>query len=128
MRTLSYIELPLTNDSRQVFTVDAVIDGIALHARVEIRYMSALDQWVISIWDNATSVLLVNQVPLICSYGELNDLLLPFRHIRDGAGIGSLFVLRNTDEPSTTNPAKGNLTEFQVLFGDTFVPELEEST
>ena len=127
MRTLSYIELPLTNDSRQVFIVDVVIDGIALHTRVEIRYMSALDQWVISIWDNATSVLLVNQVPLICSYGELNDLLLPFRYIRDGIGVGSLFVLRNTDEPSTENPAKENLTEFQVLWGDTFVPDLEES-
>ncbi len=123
MRTLSYIELPLTSDPRQVFTVDVVIDGIALHARVEIRYLSALDLWVISIRDNATSVLLVNQVPLICSYGELNDLLLPFRYIRDGAGIGSLFVLRNTDEPSTTNPAKGNLTEFQILFGDTLRPD-----
>ena len=127
MRTLFYTELPLTNDPRQVFTVDVVIDGIALHARMEIRYLSALDQWVIFIWDNATSVLLVNQVPLICSYGELNDLLLPFRYIRDGAGVGSMFVLRNTDEPSTVNPAKGNLTEFQVLFGDTFVPDLEES-
>ena len=128
MRTLSYIELPLTNDFRQVFTVDVTIDGDALHARVELRYLSAPDQWVISIWDNATSVLLANQVPLICSYGELNDLLLPFRYIRDGAGVGSMFVLRNTDEPSTVNPAKGNLTEFQVLFGDTFVPDLEEST
>ena len=127
MRTLSYIELPLTNDPRQVFTVDVTIDGAALHARVELRYLSAPVQWVISIWDNAASVLLVNQVPLICSYGELNDLLLPFRYIRDGAGIGSLFVLRNTDEPSTVNPAKGNLTEFQIFFGDTFVPDLEES-
>ena len=127
MRTLSYIELPLTNDSRQVFTVDVTIDGAALHARVELRYLSAPDQWVISVWDNAASVLMVNQVPLICSYGELNDLLLPFRYIRDGAGIGSLFVLRNTDEPSTLNPAKENLTEFQVLWGDTFVPDLEES-
>ena len=123
MRTLSYIELPLTNDPRQVFTVDVTIDGAALHARVELRYLSAPDQWVISIWDNAASVLLVNQVPLICSYGEMNDLLLPVRYIRDGAGIGSLFVLRNTDEPSTVNPAKGNLTEFQILFGDTFLPE-----
>ena len=127
MRTLSYIELPLTNDFRQVFTVDVTIDGDALHARVELRYLSAPDQWVISIWDNATSVLLANQVPLICSYEELNDLFLPFRYIRDGAGIGSLFVLRNTDEPSTVNPAKGNLTEFQVLWGDTFIPDLEES-
>ncbi len=123
MRTLFYTELPLTNDPRQVFTVDVTIDGAALHARVELRYLSAPDLWVISVWDNAASVLLVNQVPLICSYGELNDVLLPFRYVRDGAGIGSLFVLRNTDEPSTVNPAKGNLTEFLLLFGDTFSME-----
>ncbi len=128
MRTLSYTELPLTNDPRQVFTVDVTIDGAALHARVELRYLSALNLWVISIWDNAASVLLVNQVPLICSYGELNDLFLPFRYIQGGAGIGSLFVLRNTDEPSTVNPAKGNLTEFQVLFGDTFRLDPEEAS
>ena len=123
MRSLSYIELPLTNDPRQVFTVDVTIDGVALHARIELRYLSAPDLWVISVWDNAASVLLVNQIPLICSYGELNDLFLPFRYTRDGAGIGSLFVLRNTDEPSTVNPAKGNLTEFQILFGDTLRPD-----
>ena len=122
MRTLSYTELPRTNDPRQVFTVDLTIDGVALHARVELRYLSATDRWVISIWDNASSVLLINQVPLVCSYGELNDLFLPFRHLRDGAGIGSLFVLRNTDEPSTLDPAKGNLTEFILLFGDTLSP------
>ena len=119
MRTLSYTELPRTNDPRQVFTVDLTIDGVALHARVELRYLSATDRWVISIWDNASSVLLINQVPLVCSYGKLNDLFLPFRQLRDGAGLGSLFVLRNTDCPSSENPTKGNLTEFVTLWGDT---------
>ena len=126
-RILTYAVIPMTEDPYQVMTLDLTIDGAAFHARVELRYLSAPDQWVISVWDNAASVLMVNQVPLICSYGELNDLLLPFRYIRDGAGIGSLFVLRNTDEPSTLNPAKENLTEFQVLWGDTFVPDQEES-
>ena len=50
----------------------------------------------------------------------MNDLLLPFRYLREGQGLGSLFVIRDTDEPSTTDPAKGNLTEFRVLFGDTY--------
>ena len=120
MRTLSYTELPRTNDPRQVFTVDVTVDGVAFHARVELRYLSAPDRWVISIWDHASSVLLVNQIPLVCSYGELNDLLLPYRYIRDGAGIGSLFVLRNKDDSAARDPAKGNLTEFQLLWGDTF--------
>ena len=127
MRTLSYTELPRTNDPRQVFTVDVTVDSVALHARVELRYLSAPDRWVISIWDNASSVLLINQVPLVCSYGELNDLLLPFRQLRDGAGLGSLFVLRNTDEPSTADPSKGSLTEFVVLWGDQFSLDMVET-
>ena len=128
MGTLSYTELPRTNDPRQVFTVDVSVDGTAFHARVELRYLSAPDCWVISIWDNASSELLINQVPLACSYGELNDLLLPFRHLREGVGIGSLFVLRNRDELSALNPQKNNLTAFSIIWGDTFRPdEWEES-
>ena len=104
MRHLSYIELPLTEDPRQVFTTDLTIDGTAFHARIELRHLSAPDQWVISIWDNASSELLVNQIPLISSGANLvNDLLLPFRYLRNGAGIGSLFVLRNTDDTSFQN-------------------------
>ena len=120
MLQLSYIELPLTENPRQVFTVDLTIDGIAFHARVEIRYLSASERWVISIWDNASSQLLVNQIPLVCSYGMLNDLLVPFRHLRNGAGLGSLFVLRNTDCSSSEDPAEGNLMGLVILWGDTF--------
>ena len=114
-----YYILPLSGDPRQVFTLDMSIDGVAFHARVEIRYLPAPDVWVISVLDNSSGELLVNQIPLICSYGEVNDLFRPFRHLRNGQGMGSLFVIRNTDEPSTPDPAKGNLTEFRVLFGRT---------
>ena len=127
MYSFSYTVLPRTNDPRQVFTVDLTVDGMALHARVELRYLSAPDRWVISVRDNASSMLLVNQIPLVCSYGELNDLFLPFRHLRDGAGLGSLFVLRDTDEPSSADPAKDNLTEFVMLWGDTLRLDTEET-
>ena len=118
---MNYFILPLTDDPRQVFTLDLTIDGIAFHARVEIRHLWAPDGWVISVWDNSTGELLVNQIPLICSYGEINDLFRPFRSLREGQGMGSLFVIRNVDEPSTPDPAEGNLTEFKVLFGDTLL-------
>lgn len=115
-----YSLLPITNAPRQVFTLDLRIDGTAFHARVEIRYLTAPNIWVLSVWDNSSGELLVNQIPLICSYGQVNDLFRPFRHLRQGQGMGSLFVLRNTDEPKTQDPAKGNLTEFRILFGDTY--------
>ena len=115
-----YYILPITEDPRQVFTMDLTIDGDPFHARVEIRYLPAPDCWVISIRDDSSGELLVNQIPLICSRGEINDLFRPFRHLREGKGIGSLFVIRDTGEPPMPDPAKGNLTEFRVLFGDTY--------
>ena len=112
--------LPLTLDPWQVMTLDLTIDGEAFHAQAELRYLPAPDQWVVTIRDHSTGDLLVNMIPLICSYGEVNDLLLPFRHLRDGKGLGSLFCLRGTDEPSTPDPSKDNLVEFQVIWGDTY--------
>ena len=100
--------------------MDLTIGGDPFHARVEIRYLPAPDQWFVSIRDHASSELLVNMIPLICSYGEVNDLLLPFRYLRDGRGLGSLFCLKGTDEPSTPDPTGNNLTEFQVVFSDTY--------
>ena len=113
-----YYVLPLTEDARQVFTLDMTIDGVSFYARVEIRYLPAPDQWVISVWDNSSGELLVNQIPLICSYGQVNDLFRSFRHLREGRGMGTLIVIRNTDEPRTPDPAEGNLTEFRVFVGD----------
>lgn len=111
--------IPLTDDPRQVMTLDLTLDGDPFHARIEVRCLPAPDLWVLSLWDNANGELLLNQIPLICSYGEINDLAAPFRHLRDGKGVGSLFVIRATDEPTSENPGKSNLTQFKILLGDT---------
>ncbi len=108
----------MVSDPWQVCTVDLTIDDEVFHAQVELRYLPAPDQWVVSIWDHATGDLLVNMIPLICSYGEVNDLLLSFRHLREGKGLGSLICLRGTDESSTPDPTENNLTDFQLLWGD----------
>ena len=112
--------LALTLDPWQVMTLDVVLDGEEFHAQVEIRYLPAPDQWVVSIWDHSSSELLVNMIPLVCSYGEVNDLLAPFRFLRGGKGLGSLICLRGTDEPSTKDPTGTNLNEFQLLWSDTY--------
>ena len=112
------IKLPLNDSARQVMTIDIVIDGYTLHAKLEVRYLSAPDIWVLSIWDHSDGTLLVNQISLVCSYGEINDLLGSYKHIRKGRGIGSLYVLRAVDEPSSADPSAGNLNQFQILWGD----------
>ncbi len=117
---MTYTVLPLTEDPWQVFTLDLAIDGEEFHAQVDLRYLPAPDQWFLTLRDHSSGELLANSLPLICSRTELNDLLSPFRHLREGKGLGSLFVLRAMDETTTPDPAAGNLTEFQVLLGDTF--------
>ena len=111
--------LPLTLDPWQVMTLDVVIDGEEFHAQVELRYLPGSEQWVVSIWDHSSSEMLVNMIPLICSYEEINDLLAPFRFLRDGKGLGSMICLRAIDEPSTADPTGTNLSEFQVVWTDT---------
>lgn len=111
--------LPLSSDPWQVLTLDLEIDGEPFHVQAEIRYLPAPDRWYLSLRDHAAGELLVNMIPLVCSYGEANDLLRPFRHLREGKGLGTLLCLRGTDEPSTLDPAEGNLTEFQVIISDT---------
>ena len=112
--------LPLTLDTWQVMTLDVMIDGEEFHAQTEIRYLPAPDQWVVSIWDHSSGELLVNMIPLVCSYEEVNDLLAPFRFLRGGKGLGSLICLRGTDEPSTQDPTGTNLNEFQLIWTDTY--------
>lgn len=117
---MTYHILPVSSEPRHVFLLDLFPDGLPLHARVELRYLPAPDCWVLSIWDDAAGELLINQIPLKCSYGQINDLLAPFRYLRQGRGLGSLFVLKNTDAPEPPDPASENLSQFLVLWGDTF--------
>ncbi len=112
--------LPLTLDPWQVMTLDLKIDGEEFHSQVELRYLPAAEQWFVSIWDHSSSELLVNMIPLICSYGQVNDLLLPYRHLRDGKGLGTLVCLRGTEEPTSVDPSEKNLTDFIVAWGDTY--------
>ena len=110
--------LPLTSSPRQVMTLNVTLDGQPMQAQIEIRYLPAPDQWFFSLWDHGTGELLVNMIPLICSRGEVNDLLLPFRHLREGKGVGSLICLRAGEETAKPDPAWESLREFELIWSD----------
>ena len=110
--------LPLSDDPRQVMTLNVTLDGQPMQAQVEIRYLPAPDQWFFSLRDHATGEMLVNMIPLICSRGEVNDLLLPFRHLRQGKGVGSLICLRAGEGTAKPDPAWESLREFELIWSD----------
>ena len=117
---MDYVILQPADDPFQSFYLPASPDGHAFQARLDLRYLTAPDRWVLSISDAVTAELYVNHIPVICSYETLNDLLLPFRYLFQGSGIGSFFCLKGTDRPSTRDPSRNNLNEFQLLWGDRY--------
>ena len=119
MMNKTFYLLPLSSAPWQVFTLDLAVDGEPFQAQFEFRWLPAPGRWFLSLRDHSTGELLVNMIPLLCTRGEVNDLFLPFRHLREGRGPGSLFCLRGTGEAGAADPPEKNLTEYQVLFGDT---------
>ena len=115
---MDYQILPASDDPCQVFFLPASPDGHAFQAKIELRFLDAAGLWFLSIRDAVTGALYVNQIPVICSYETLNDLLFPFRWLFQGSGIGSLFCVKGVDQPSSVNPGRHNLKEFMLLWGD----------
>ena len=115
---MDYLILPTKSEPYQVFYLAASPDGHAFQARVELRWLPAPGLWFLSIADAISGEVYVNQIPVICSYEVLNDLLYPFRWLFRGSGIGSLFCLKAVDAPSTPDPSRDNLSDFILLWGD----------
>ena len=105
-------------DPWQVFCLPAGPDGHAFQARVDLRFLPGPGRWCLSVSDAMIGQVYVNSVPVICSYGEINDLLFPFRFLFQGAGIGSFFCLKAVDAPDTPDPARHNLGSFRLVWAD----------
>ena len=118
---MDYFILPFSGEPYQIMYLPVSPEGRAFQAKVELRFLEGAGLWFLSVSDAVTGVSYVNQIPLVCSYEELNDLLFPFRWLFQGRGIGSLFCLKAVDAPASVNPGKDNLKEFQVLWGDRWV-------
>ena len=115
---MDYIILPTTADPYQVMYLPASPDDHAFQAKIELRWLGAPGFWFLSISDAVTGAVYVNQIPVICSYEYLNDLLYPFRWLFQGSGIGSLFCVKSVDTPSSIDPGESSLNEFYLLWGN----------
>ena len=82
----------------------------------ELRYLFRTDKWYVSLFDAQTGAPLCTYIPLVSSTIQLNNLLEPFSY----KNLGWLACIPIVDEPSTENPSKNNLSEFAIVWGDSF--------
>ena len=137
---MEYVIFQTTEEPYQVFYLPASPDGHAFSAKVELRFLPGASVWVVSISDAVTGQVYVPFVPIRCSYGEINDLLFPFRFLFQGSGIGSMFCLKpgvkrkgtvlfpsadaetnRAVPPFHADPERENLREFLILWGDRYI-------
>ena len=104
---------------RQTIITNIVMDNEARSVRFEFRYLDAAKHWTVSMLDASTDEILCLNVPVVSSYTDLNDLLLPFRYKR----IGSIACVPITDSPSSVDPQFENVGEFAIAWGDDFASE-----
>jgi len=106
---------PIEDSLYQSIIVTLPIGDEGVRVDFELRYMEKTDLWYMTVTDLQTKESYLRYVPLIASYnGKLNNLWLPFSHKR----IGDLVCVPLSDNPSTENPSKDNLSEFAIVWGD----------
>lgn len=105
---------PIEDSQHQSLSMDLQVGKETLRVELELIYMEKTDLWYMNLTDLQTEQSYLRMVPLLASYGEINNLWKPFAH----KNIGMLYCYPATDEPSTQNPSKDNLNEFVIVWGD----------
>ena len=105
---------PIEDSLYQGLNMDLQIGNETKRVSLELLYMEIIDTWVMSLFDLQTKEAYFRSVPLLASYGKINNLWEPFSH----KGIGIFYCVPKTDTPSTENPSKDNLSEFYLIWGD----------
>ena len=120
MIAMEYTILPVGAAPFQTITLPASPNNHPFLSRLSLRYLPAPGRWFLTISDAVSGAVYANHIPLVCSYGEINDLLAPFAYLFQGSGLGSLFVLKAVEAPSSSDPGENNLSEFYIIWGDTW--------
>ena len=109
------VTIPLHPDLlNQTLILSLSPDNMPFRLTLNLRFHESPEKWFLSLSDPAAGKLLVNSVPIVSSMTAINDFLTPFRHLVPG----SLFLISNTKNPSSPDPGKTNLSEFDLVWMD----------
>lgn len=107
--------VPLTNNPDQTYKITIPVDGKNLKLKLRVRFNTAANYWVMSIYDAASNRLILDAIPLLTGGYPAGDLLGQYRYL----GLGSATII-NAGNSTMDSPDSSNLgTDFLLLWGDT---------
>ena len=106
---------PIKDSLYQDLTLNLTIGKETKRVILELRYLEKTDRWYVSMFDAQRDHTYFMNIPLLAStLVKVNDLFAPFSHKR----IGMLGCFPNTDNVTTENPSKDNLSDFIIVCSD----------
>ena len=102
------------NYTNQSILITLEVKEIAKYVRFDIVYHENTKKWYLSLYDMTEEFYYCTNIPLVASYGYVNDLFAPYAY----KDIGMLVCVPAVDNPSTPDPSEGNLKEFNLVWGE----------
>lgn len=112
---MSFKIIPLTSNPDQSFKITIPVDGINLKLKLRVRFNTAANYWVMSIYDAASNSLILESIPLLAGAYPAGDLLGQYKYLK----LGSATII-NVGNSTMDSPDSTNLgTDFLLAWGDT---------
>ena len=111
---MAWQEIPLRPIYDQVFNVTVSVNSVNVPLIMHLRYNTEGEFWHIDISDGRTGEMLVSHIPLVTGEYPAADRLGQLQHL----GIGSMIILKDTEETETDIPGLDDLgTDFLLIWG-----------
>ena len=111
---MSWQYIPLRPIPDQEFSVTVTVNEENIPIILHLRYNTEGEFWRMDIMNGRTGEMLISNVPLVTGEYPAADRLAQFRHL----GIGSVLVLKNTEETVADIPGLDDLgTDFLLIWG-----------
>lgn len=97
----------------QPFSSTITIGNEARRVRFDFDYHSYTEKWYVGLYDMLEEKYYCSNIPVVASYGVINDLFAPYHYLN----IGRFVCVPVVDSPSTEDPKMENVNEFELIWG-----------
>lgn len=109
-------EIPLTTEPNQSFKVSIPVDGRNIELKLDIRYNTIAEYWIMTVTDSLTDKILIDSLPLLTGQYPAANLLEQYSHLR----IGSAVIVNTSTIDISDEPNDKNLgSDYVLIWGDT---------
>ena len=112
---MNVLKIPVDKDALyQIISFNANDGDVTIPLRVELRHLTYVDKWYLSVFNAQTGEPYCLYVPVVTSQDEMNNLVSVYDYKR----FGWFCCVAIEEKASTEDPQADNIEEFELYWGD----------